>query len=775
MAEPQKKTAPRKPGKRRPGVEKGDEVYFKAGDQHTHGRVVAHGSHGCHIDHAGGRSKVYWEDILGHKSRSAKSAEIVDQGDDGFLVKDDKGRHRFIAGEPPKVTREDTPSDHAHLSELVQRGTPMHKSLDRLELLKAHVSAYTKKDGTFVAAHEDKRIQYHGTRHKVAYINERSKAGFVTGAEGVYSIHDHEGRPKIRWSPESHLSRQKEFEIIGESVDNLVDQADARMRRSNATTKTLAKYDQIPRTWTGDAKKAAKALIDAGYSLDFSNSTQSKSKYITVNGIVKVRLSDHELPANYDAPDVDYRYGGEVSDLVAAVKENLGGTMQKSVGETPILFFKSGPLANRPGLSKKVITDRTGKQTTRWVRTNPDQPANDNGAKKDPDPNDKRGAAHGYGTHDIQMGSRVKFSAGEHKGEGEVTALGNDGVHVKDSTGREHQIHHHEITHFKPETGRQKTEVKNSVLGKQDPIAAESFAASDYAKSHDQADVSVESVLANFPPDTADRINAAQERLKVIEQTVDQFKRDGKWDAQREVLHHAIVAKFLSPERVAAATPNPGEAPKFVILGGRGGSGKSALTKSKEDGGTGAVDESKFIVLDADKIKDEIPEYEGWNAHSVHEESGEIFDHITDIAQRLGLNICHDATMKTPKKAVALVQRFNDAGYDTEAHYMHLPRQEAAKRAVDRFLRGGEKGRYVPVDVVLSNTLNEQSFDSIKGLVKKWSFHDNNVPEKTPPILISKSGDAEKHANENIKPTEDAPNLHKSESSPIIMLFRRKS
>jgi kynureninase len=41
----------------------------------------------------------------------------------------------------------------------------------------------------------------------------------------------------------------------------------------------------------------------------------------------------------------------------------------------------------------------------------------------------------------------------------------------------------------------------------------------------------------------------------------------------------------------------------------------------------------------------------------VHEESGEIFDEITRIAHKTGLNIVHDATLKTGAKATALVKK----------------------------------------------------------------------------------------------------------------------
>ena len=88
-----------------------------------------------------------------------------------------------------------------------------------------------------------------------------------------------------------------------------------------------------------------------------------------------------------------------------------------------------------------------------------------------------------------------------------------------------------------------------------------------------------------------------------------------------------------------------------------------------------------------------------------------------------------------------------DAGYRTEAHYMHLPRQEAAKRAVQRFIDGGQHGRYVPIEAVLANVGSEAAFDQVKGMVDAWSFSDNNVAMGEKPIPISSSGDSEAKAS----------------------------
>jgi predicted kinase len=164
------------------------------------------------------------------------------------------------------------------------------------------------------------------------------------------------------------------------------------------------------------------------------------------------------------------------------------------------------------------------------------------------------------------------------------------------------------------------------------------------------------------------------------------------------------------------------------MLGGRGGSGKSWVKGQ-------VYDPEKAIVLDADEIKGMLPEYEGFNAAQVHEESSDILESIMTGAMSLGLNVVLDATMKTEKSALRKVERFKGSGYRIEAHYMHLPRQDAAKRAVARFM--GKTKRYVPVNVVLGNVGNEATFEAVKKHADAWSFRDNNVAKGEEPKLIS--------------------------------------
>jgi predicted ABC-type ATPase len=253
-------------------------------------------------------------------------------------------------------------------------------------------------------------------------------------------------------------------------------------------------------------------------------------------------------------------------------------------------------------------------------------------------------------------------------------------------------------------------------------------------------DAGIEYILESFGQEgieIAQKIREINEKLKGRPMTIQKYRLSGEGESaryteDREKLHGEIMQQLLSPDKLRTALPPPGEKPTFIILGGRGGSGKSWF-KDK------IYDSSKCVVLDADEIKNKIPEFKGWNAQDVHEESSDILEQMLSTCIRNGLNVVLDATMKTSTSAMAKVLRMKAAGYNAEAHYMHLPRQEAAKRAIGRFKTGdGDySGRYVPVEIVLKNTSNESSFDQVKSLVDKWSFRDNNVKRGEEPILIS--------------------------------------
>lgn len=93
-------------------------------------------------------------------------------------------------------------------------------------------------------------------------------------------------------------------------------------------------------------------------------------------------------------------------------------------------------IANQPGLALQRVTDKSGHQTQRWKRTAPDEhKERERGAGDD----------HHDQARQAVVGKVVPFSAGSFKGKGEVTAAGKDGVTVQDDSGREHQVHWHEL------------------------------------------------------------------------------------------------------------------------------------------------------------------------------------------------------------------------------------------------------------------------------------------------------------------------------------------
>lgn len=95
----------------------------------------------------------------------------------------------------------------------------------------------------------------------------------------------------------------------------------------------------------------------------------------------------------------------------------------KSLSRRPVLLLtKAEGAPPGAGLSKKVTTDKNGVQTTRWVKI------------------DKGGPP-------AQRGQHIGFENGEHRGHGQVTAVGQHGVTVRDPKGGEHRVTHDKITH----------------------------------------------------------------------------------------------------------------------------------------------------------------------------------------------------------------------------------------------------------------------------------------------------------------------------------------
>ena len=410
------------------------------------------------------------------------------------------------------------------------------------------------------------------------------------------------------------------------------------------------------------------------------------------------------------------------------------------------LFEKSFGHRDFSKLTKKQITDKNGHSRNVWVRAGEEQRAKRRKFSETEEP--KNSFSH-------MVGEEIEFNYGGNRLSGYITAGGKDGVTVQDKNGGSYKVRYGNIV----------GKTKNA----DGTIPAKRFNAADYKKSFTDSKCTnnaegvkyVYSLLGSDGSETqaqvemklnkqAHRMKRGDTRIRNMHDIVFDANGNfvsGKWNLDREKLHNEIVAKILSPEKIRACKPENGEKPKFIMFGGRGGSGKSWFTDKKraaDENRKVMFDSDKFLVLDADALKEYIPEYEGWNAGEVHEESSYLNKKLKDRAMSLGLNIIIDGTMnynpKKPDKVRNEMLAAKEKGYSLEAHYMFLPLQDSCVRAFSRFKtkKGDYSGRLVPTDIMLNMQDNEKSFDSVKDIVDDWSFRDNRG--NSGPKLVSKKG-----------------------------------
>jgi predicted ABC-type ATPase len=231
-----------------------------------------------------------------------------------------------------------------------------------------------------------------------------------------------------------------------------------------------------------------------------------------------------------------------------------------------------------------------------------------------------------------------------------------------------------------------------------------------------------------------DDFNAGRETYKLHSVNGD---GTGGYTLERKAVHEKILAEMVA-RMATQSKPQPGEPPTLIMLGGRGGSGKSNFKESR--GLASAVyDETKTFYIDADILKDRLSEEDkghgkgvGADAALYHEESSHLATQALAMARKMGLNVVLDATMKRHKPWI--IKAFKEEGYKTETHYMQLSREEAVKRAATRWRDEG--GRLVLPEVIMGNINNERNFDKMAKLADKSSVWDNDVPKGTPPKRV---------------------------------------
>ncbi len=213
----------------------------------------------------------------------------------------------------------------------------------------------------------------------------------------------------------------------------------------------------------------------------------------------------------------------------------------------------------------------------------------------------------------------------------------------------------------------------------------------------------------------------------------------GKYIPEREALHQAIADKILTDDTRAKA----GERPQAVFLIGAPASGKSTAGRAYID--SHGV---KFANLNSDGVKENLPEYEGWNAAAVHEESSDVLKQVLQPrAARNKHNVVFDVVGSNTKKTLDTAREFAERGYDIHIVHVKVPTYISAWRLATRFLKNSfgrnasekEPGRFVPPSYALSiGQMPDETYNAFKDapFVKSWVQLDNYVPKNTPPKVL---------------------------------------
>lgn len=413
-------------------------------------------------------------------------------------------------------------------------------------------------------------------------------------------------------------------------------------------------------------------------------------------------------------------------------------------------------------LIKRRVQDKNGKMTTVYVKNGEEMKIHTNRNGKTVGEIDVTGKTKHL------PGSKVNFSNQYGKNQSGIVIESRNNMDViQDIHGVNHSVSHSaiQVKHLTPEADNKR-------------IAAKDFNAAEFNRKYDdfEANGSYKGVdyalhkfineLKDSHPEIEQQINYDIKRAEEKPETISLYRIKGEgaesvYSKEREAVHAKIINEILSETNRKRAMPQKGEKPLFILLGGRGGSGKSTFNKDKHPD-SGVYSKSKVITVDPDDLKERLAnltEKEGWKgymARAYHEESSDLSKKIMKIAVSMGLNVVMDITMSNADKQIEELQLASAHGYRTGAYYMHVPKQESFRRAMHRYILNPEtkqvdySGRLVPPSVLLNMVDNEKNFDKIRKYADDWCFYNNFIPWKNPDgtvndaVKVSEGGNQKK-------------------------------
>ena len=205
-------------------------------------------------------------------------------------------------------------------------------------------------------------------------------------------------------------------------------------------------------------------------------------------------------------------------------------------------------------------------------------------------------------------------------------------------------------------------------------------------------------------------------------------------EERRRTVQDPIIRKALD----GVSQPAPGEQKMAVFTMGGPGSGKSSMTKS--------LDPKKFVHVDPDDVREQLPEYQKLTKGDVvykyassmsHPEASDIAARITDEAVKQGKHVIIDGTGSNAASMMAKMDELKKAGYHIHLAYAHLGVEEGLKR-IDS--RAEETGRWVPTDWA-RDAYNKipRNFQEVAKHADTYAVHDTTT--RASPVVWKKGED----------------------------------
>jgi predicted ABC-type ATPase len=238
-------------------------------------------------------------------------------------------------------------------------------------------------------------------------------------------------------------------------------------------------------------------------------------------------------------------------------------------------------------------------------------------------------------------------------------------------------------------------------------------------------------IMENQPPEIQEKMAEAERKIREGTQSIEEYRdpETGEWNPERRALHERIIQGVM---KEAGEAPD-GEDKQIWVTGGLPGAGKSGVLEHREAFPEGT------IKIDSDRIKAMLPEYEGWNATLLHEESSAIVQELFRRSTTEGRNIVYDATLKTTEKAEELIAGLENMDYGVNVIYVDIPMAMSMERAIERFATQG--GRYVsPMYIATHDSKNVKTLATLRDSVSSWEHWDNSQPAGQEPTLMATGG-----------------------------------